>query len=316
MGLGFTSEFVIRFQQYDDADFNTSGDEDGFVIDDVSVVSRPPVYASLHFEDNFESSSGQLGSSWAWTHADSTVIPLEHTVKPTGFVGIVDGQGVGNSKGVMLGKRCDDGPTSNALDLYLNLMGASDVLLSYSIREFYEENHDEDGIYFSNNDGATFEKIYTFDFGSLPDNQFFTPPPLNLDNLIAPLGLSYSSQCIIRFQQYDDSDFNTSSDEDGYILDNINVDGMVTSTHEEPAAESFCRIYPNPASDQLTIALHPESKGRSVRIFNGQGRMLYAEQMRGSHQATVDVSGLPSGLYLAEVATEEGGKMLRKFVRR
>ncbi|MCO6487283.1 MAG: T9SS type A sorting domain-containing protein, partial [Phaeodactylibacter sp.] len=314
-GLSLTSQFIIRFQQYDDTGFYSFADGDGLVIDNVKVYSRPPVYATLDFEDDFDGSN-EFGSSWAWVHADNTVAPLERTVKPTGFVGIVDGQGVNNSKGVMFGKSCDDGFASNALDLHLNLAGASDVLLWYSIRDYYEENHDEDGIYFSNDGGATFEKIYTFDFGNLPDNQFVTPPPLNLDNLTAPLGLSYSSQCIIRFQQYDDAGFYTSGDADGYILDNINVEGMVTGTHEEPAAESFCRIYPNPVSDQLTIALHLEIKGKSVRIFNAQGRMLYAEQMRGNHQATVDVSGLPSGLYLAEVATEEGVKILRKFVRR
>ena len=91
---------------------------------------------------------------------------------------------------------------------------------------------------------------------------------------------------------------------------------MLTSTQEETAAESFCRIYPNPVSDQLTIAFHPEAKVRSVRIINAQGRMLSAERIGDDNQAVVNVSDLPSGFYVVEVETEEGGKMLRKFVRR
>ncbi len=39
-GLALTSTLVIRFQQIGSSDFNTLGDEDGFIIDDVSVVGN------------------------------------------------------------------------------------------------------------------------------------------------------------------------------------------------------------------------------------------------------------------------------------
>ncbi|MCO6487066.1 MAG: hypothetical protein J5I98_01550, partial [Phaeodactylibacter sp.] len=158
VGLSLTSQFVIRFQQYDDTGFYSFTDGDGLVIDNVKVYSRPPVYATLPFEDDFDGSN-EFGSSWAWVHADNTVAPLERTVKPTGFVGIVDGQGTGNSKGVMFGKGCDDGPTSNALDLHLNLAGKSHVFLSFDIRDNYEDNHPQDGLFFSNDGGATFHQV-------------------------------------------------------------------------------------------------------------------------------------------------------------
>ncbi|MCB9304921.1 MAG: T9SS type A sorting domain-containing protein, partial [Lewinellaceae bacterium] len=58
------------------------------------------------------------------------------------------------------------------------------------------------------------------------------------------------------------------------------------------------------------------AKVRSVRIINAQGRMLSAERIGDDNQAVVNVSDLPSGFYVVEVETEEGGKMLRKFVRR
>ncbi len=37
-GLSLTAIFVIRFQQIGSGDFNTLGDEDGFIVDDISVT--------------------------------------------------------------------------------------------------------------------------------------------------------------------------------------------------------------------------------------------------------------------------------------
>ena len=40
-GLSLTSTFVIRFQQIGSGDFDTGGDEDGFILDDISVTGVP-----------------------------------------------------------------------------------------------------------------------------------------------------------------------------------------------------------------------------------------------------------------------------------
>ncbi len=309
----YTDQFVIRFLQYDDADFNGSGDEDGFILDDVHVYSRPPVYHALPFEDDFENSLLELDSSWSWVHADSTMLPLTETVKPTGRVEIAQGVGVGNSNGVLVGKWCDDGYTSNALDLHLNLEGESGVFICFDIKDFYNENHDEDEILFSNDGGDSFKTIYSFDFTLFPDDQFINVP-LNLDSLAAIAGLDYSDQCVIRFQQYDDADFNTSGDEDGFILDNINTQCMPTGTRDLLSNNGLLKVYPNPAGDQLNIVIDQKTKSNQLRIINTQGQLVYKQKIGNNSAVNLNVSNFPPGMYLIEISTTNG-KLISRFVK-
>ena len=219
INLDFTDKFVIRFQQYDDSDFISGGDRDGLSIDNVSVYSAPPEYAPLPFEDNFNNTAnGQFGPSWRWSHADETA-QVANTTKPTGFVGI---DASGNEKWVAMGKRCDDGATANALDLHLNLLGESDVFLSFSIVDNAEENHTQDGIFFSNDGGENFEQVYTFKPEDWCD-VWGAFPPFSVDKLAAAVGLDFTDKFVIRFQQYDDSDFISGGDRDGLSIDNVSV---------------------------------------------------------------------------------------------
>jgi len=306
--LELTNQFVIRFQQYDSADFNTSSDEDGFILDDVCVYTKPPLYATLPYCEDFDDGTGTLGESMLWSFADSTIFPLEGTTKPTGFVGIVNQQGTDNTFGLMMGKICDDGFTSNALDMFLNLAGATNVELSFSIREFFEESQPlQDGIYFSNDGGLSFERIYEFDFDTNPNN-VFTNYILNLDSLVALVDLSFTDVSIIRFQQYDNADFNTSSDEDGYILDNIDVysngfDCSLVSTENQDLNQVELNIFPNPNNGKFSIQTsNLESEILDIRLMNLQGKVLYTASFERPINLELDLSHLNlNGIYLIQL---------------
>ncbi|MEM6800803.1 MAG: T9SS type A sorting domain-containing protein [Bacteroidota bacterium] len=311
VGLDLTSRFIIRLQQYDDADFDTSFDEDGFILDNVQVFSRSPQYASLPFCDDFDDGTGNLSLNWAWSHPDSSIFPLEETVKPTGFVGIMDQAGVDNTFGVMLGKLCDDGLTSNALDLYLNLANQQNVELSFSMRDFFDEaNPLQDGIYFSSDGGASFERIYQFDFPAITNNVFLEYV-LNLDSLVALTTLSYSSQSVIRFQQYDDADFNTSFDEDGYILDNIDVfsNGQscgTVSIDDLDSSSPKIQLFPNPSSGKFSISVENMKPTEiSITILNMGGQKIYTGKY-SQQEIELDLSDLElRGMYVLKIEGEE-----------
>jgi len=108
----------------------------------------------------------------------------------------------------------DNFSTNSAL-LRLDLSGEKLVQLRFWIKKFDEENHTEDGLFFSNDGGATFEKIYTFE-GAYPE---YTQLLLNLDEITAQAGLAFTSTSVVKFQQHD----NWAIDSDGIAFDDIEL---------------------------------------------------------------------------------------------
>jgi hypothetical protein len=75
-------------------------------------------------------------------------------------------------------------------------------------------------------------------------------------------------------------------------------------------AEPFqVSITPNPARGQMTITTDYEKGKVSVHIINAIGQQVRGFSMEGS--TTVDVSDLPSGMYLVHVV---GGKVVTRKV--
>ena len=237
-GLTLSDRFVIRFQQYDDADFSFGGDEDGFLMDNIRVYDPLVEYAGLPFFDNFE--TGTLGNAWTWSAADETVLPETGVVKPSNQRGVFANTGIEGSFGVIMGKLCDQSAnfTANALDLHLNLAGEEEVILEFWIEDVGDETHIQDGIYFSDDGGASFVKVWDFDPDDWCDG-YGQHPPLDVVFLASNNGLALTDQFIIRFQQYDDSDFSFGGDEDGFRIDEVSVYNPETQYASMPFSDDF-----------------------------------------------------------------------------
>ena len=235
-----TNQFVLRFQHYDDADFNNTNDEDGFYIDEVKVYEPGLTYATPYFFDDFE--TGSFGSAWTWEFGDSTTISANSNVtRINQIVEITPAIGYNSNYGVRLGRTCDQAvgeETTSALDLHLNLSGLSKVDLSFNIESYADETHINDGIYFSDNAGISFTKVFDF----VPQSwcsgygQF---APLHIEQLASNAGLQLTDSFIVRFQQFDNSDFNNTNDEDGYYLDNVKVHVPTTTYASIPFQDDF-----------------------------------------------------------------------------
>ena len=81
----------------------------------------------------------------------------------------------------------------------------------------------------------------------------------------------------------------------------------------EETQEQEVLIYPNPATTSLTI----ESHTPLAQVWVRAGRALrYTTLSRGTQddRAVVDVSSLPSGIYLVEVLTQNGQRSVQKVV--
>ena len=80
-------------------------------------------------------------------------------------------------------------------------------------------------------------------------------------------------------------------------------------TENESAA--FATLCPNPTNGLVTIA---GENLRQAEMFNLLGQRV-AEVQCGGNPMTVDISGLPAGLYFVNVTDEQGRKCVRKVVK-
>ncbi len=219
-GLSLTDHFVIRFQQHDDDDFSGSRfTSDGYYLDDIRVASQNTVYASLPFIEDFEGTS--LRPCWRWTAPRYDDITTE--VRPTGVVEVVFVDSL-RGQAVRLGSQTDKCYVTNALDLHLDLQHAQNPKLTFWLRDHYDETHPQDGIYFSDNGGASFTKVNAFD-GDRWGDHVFGRYALDIRQLAAAHRRELTDRFVIRFQQHDDDDFEgTRTNSDGFYIDDIRVD--------------------------------------------------------------------------------------------
>jgi|GEM_PF-1768076 len=230
--LNPSANFVIRFQQYDNADFNNSGDEDGIMIDNVSIgIEKPIVYAPVPYFQDFESSDNLQADYHEW-HTNSDDVGGKtadaNVLNRYARIQVLNDWGVSNSYGLIMGKYSDgEGNNLNAIDLHVNLSTVVDsqLIFNFLINDYTDETHIDDGVYFSDNGGESFEKITEINF--YPDNWSgwapVRPYDYDLDELLEKYELNPSTNFVIRFQQFDNADFSNSGDEDGIMIDNVNI---------------------------------------------------------------------------------------------
>ncbi len=100
-------------------------------------------------------------------------------------------------------------------------------------------------------------------------------------------------------------------------VDDISLSGTTAvGIPSIPAAESF-RIYPNPATNQLTI--HTSSSRAEKAIISivnvlGQEVLSYSLSLGEGGEEALDISKLPSGMYFLEMKAENGS-VVKRFVK-
>jgi hypothetical protein len=216
--LTLSSNTIIRFQQ---AGVDYLPNYDGLYLDNVNIdtqsIAYPAVTFALPFKDDFNAAA--MKPAWTWSFADATATLSGLTTRPSGIVGIYNSIGPDNSRAVKMGKLCADGEAAVAFDLHLNLANLSQVAMTFDIQDRDDETDVDDGIYFSNDGGANFVKIFDFNPGDWC-NQWGSFPPLDIDALAAAKGLVLTDKCVIRFQQ---NGVDYLDNYDGFYLDNVNV---------------------------------------------------------------------------------------------
>ncbi len=204
-GLSLTSTFVVKFQQYDNYAITT----DGHAIDDISVTAGSGGgggdYASLPYSTGFE---GGLDNYWS-TDSDNSF----------GRVQTASANGPhGGSTHLTMDSNTNGNYATNEAVLALDLSGETQVDLSFWWKEFGDETHSQDGVYFSDNDGSSYVKVLDLNGASYTNNTWQSFD-LDVDALASANGLSLSGTFLVKFQQYDNYAITT----DGHAIDDISV---------------------------------------------------------------------------------------------
>jgi len=103
--------------------------------------------------------------------------------------------------------------------------------------------------------------------------------------------------------------------EDNAVL-RMNI-SLVTTTDDQPLAESSMRIVPNPVRDALNLAVSfDKPTNATITIADMSGRVIEVEDREGLTQDNLSypVPKLAPGTYLARIATAEG-TLTKKFVK-
>lgn len=88
---------------------------------------------------------------------------------------------------------------------------------------------------------------------------------------------------------------------------NLFIDNVVVSlTTSIPVAkekeDSPVQLFPNPASEMVSVRLEEGHQFNNLRVMNAQGKLVYTQQIQeGQQMLTLDLSNRPKGLYFISV---------------
>jgi len=91
---------------------------------------------------------------------------------------------------------------------------------------------------------------------------------------------------------------------------------LTVGIKEEVLAPSIFSVYPNPASDQITIDLVFDQKiNTKIELFNLVGQQVKQsfELVGNDFRTTVNIGDLPSGSYFVKVTTD-GSSFSKKLI--
>jgi len=103
------------------------------------------------------------------------------------------------------------------------------------------------------------------------------------------------------------------NDKIGYVLGDYGTIFKTTNGGGFPAVvenvslESTFTVYPNPATNKISIENHSNLQGETnICIFNMNGALLQQEKFQSQNLIEMDVSTIAKGIYLIKIQTKAG----------
>lgn len=188
-----------------------------------------------------------------------------------------------------------------------------DGLGSVEISFYFYPNSMETGedFWVRYNDGSGWQTVATYASGTSFNNNSFYSASVTLD--AASFNLTDGAQ--FRFQ------CDASGNADRVYIDEVVVTGSsasgsavgpIVTIEEIPTMKTFditddlevdMKIFPNPASDMVSVRVDDEIQ--NVTVYNVQGQQMFYREYEGTDRVNLDVSALATGVYMISVQTED-----------
>lgn len=205
--------------------------------------------------------------------------------------------------------RDNSGVASSMTSPSYDLAGLGSVSINFYFYPNSMENGEDFWVLY--NDGSGWQTVASYASGSSFNNGSFYSATVTLDAASANLtdGAQFRIQC------------DASGNADQIYIDEVTVTGSQTGgastgpivTIEEmprlttfdvsDMPESGVQLFPNPASDLVTVQVTEEIN--HIIIFNIQGQEIFRGNYEGIQQTTLDVSHFAAGAYLISIQTNE-----------
>ena len=200
------------------------------------------VYSPAPFSDGFE--TGSLGPSWT---TFSSLAVGGNTVIQTGTLTWSAQTAYSHTGNYFLGMHYPTGGAYNLnqSNLHLDLSGGANLRFGFWWSEWNDESEIEDGVFISDDGGATFVKVLDLPGTSYAD-LVYTHFDMSLDSINTVHGLSFTNAYVIRFQQYDN--YYLAGGNDGFLIDDVEVYTACSNTSNS-IATSVCSSYTTPSGN-------------------------------------------------------------------
>lgn len=162
------------------------------------------------FSDSFE--SGGLGSDWAMETNYEGRVRVDSTYPYSGTNSLLLDDDTGNST-----------YSQASVALPLNLNGCTEAQLNFWWRSFGADAHADDGVFITDDDGETWNKVYSFT-GNSPA---YSQVSIDLIEATSMSAMSVDNHFQVKFQFYGNESIQT----DGYAIDEISTD-VTLELHE------------------------------------------------------------------------------------
>lgn len=172
-----------------------------FVLDVDTTDCSAPGYDATIFYDGFE--SGDLSAGWLVTTTNEGRVWVDTYDPYQGQYSVLLDNGVNGVYAIA------------GIILPIDLSSESQVALDFWWREYGDEDHDEDGVFISDDNGTTWCQVFSFS----GDSASYTHTQVDLTVAAAGCGMTLSSATQILFQFYD----NYSIPADGYSIDEVRL---------------------------------------------------------------------------------------------
>jgi hypothetical protein len=186
------------------------------------------------------------------------------------------------------------------------------IFLGSIINTHASTQFSKDNIYFLSNKNTTF----LFKSLSRPDNQIQTSILTTSVHQSPTVGQTFFLPQISLMdftkKNITNEDSIDQKGEEEFIICNTKTSKNINYWEEN---YSFTvEVFPNPATQKLTIKIDSKMQNASCFIFNIAGDIVFKQRFENFSEQTVDISRFPDGIYFVRLDIQ-GQNIVRKFVK-